>query len=862
MLSLLLRSGGLSRARAILLGVGLSILSAGILLLTAASRTTTVVASEDISRYWRTTYDILVRPAAARSPIEEQYGLVEANSLSGISGGITFAQYEDIRAIPGVEVAAPIAMIGYVAQIVPAGTLASISDPGAYVQSQTLTIDDGANLYPLTKSDYYYIGNDPNPSNPCRGPGCPMVLIPGYHFSPTFPVVSKFDMPFLVAGVDPSQEAALVGLEQALRTGRYLRPDEPLNRQQDPDRCPNYTTFYELPILINGTPYIRLKVEAELRGLALPPDTAGLEAIMEQGGTSFLASLPGTRLAHQVIDNAEAYERLVDSLLFFGGGAEPAGFVAVSTGHTFMWSVPSPIIYRETQPPFAYNGLVLEIVPPAQGMVRTGTEGGLWPAYRRSEESKIPCCFSFGAKGVFDIERLAGSADVNRVPQETYFPPVVTLRYDEQGRPVEPRPMYPTLDIAGYIQPPPLVLTTLEAARVLCGDASISAIRVRVGGIERLTPAAQRKIEAIATEIQRRTGLAVDVMVGSSPTRILVHVPGIGYVEEQWVQKGVALSYQEHIQSGYWILLVVLLSVGGLYVTDLTWAEVMARQRTIALQKALGWRSSTVFGRVVGQVMMIGALAAAMGVMGAWAVARLAGWKTPGAALLLGTPVVTVVLCIVSSLYPAWLAGRVPPNLVLRGAGLRYTRVARGHLAGMWGYAWRGLMRRRGRTALNGLAAMLSSALLVLLLEVTLEQRGYLAGTLLGEYIAGHVSGYHYGLVGLGFALMTLGVANTLLEGALERGREIGVLKAMGWHTPTVARLFVMEGLLLGMAGGVAGALLGGATFFWLYRSLPPTLWVIGLVGMATPGLVGALAALYPAGVAARVSPATVMRNE
>jgi len=39
-------------------------------------------------------------------------------------------------------------------------------------------------------------------------------------------------------------------------------------------------------------------------------------------------------------------------------------------------------------------------------------------------------------------------------------------------------------------------------------------------------------------------------------------------------------------------------------------------------------------------------------------------------------------------------------------------------------------------------------------------------------------------------------------------------------------------------------------------------LWVMGLVGMVTPGLVGALAALYPAGVAARVSPATVMRNE
>ncbi|MEM4724952.1 MAG: hypothetical protein QXP01_08070, partial [Candidatus Hadarchaeum sp.] len=106
MLSLFLRSSGLGRARTILLGVGLSILCGGILLLTAASKTTTVVVDEDISRYWRTAYDILVRPAAARSPIEEAHGLVEANSLSGIPGGITFAQYDEIRAIPGVEVAA------------------------------------------------------------------------------------------------------------------------------------------------------------------------------------------------------------------------------------------------------------------------------------------------------------------------------------------------------------------------------------------------------------------------------------------------------------------------------------------------------------------------------------------------------------------------------------------------------------------------------------------------------------------------------------------------------------------------------------------------------------------------------------
>ena len=85
-------------------------------------------------------------------------------------------------------------------------------------------------------------------------------------------------------------------------------------------------------------------------------------------------------------------------------------------------------------------------------------------------------------------------------------------------------------------------------------------------------------------------------MVGSS-RRILVNVPGIGYVEEQWIQKGVNLVYKQGIQTGSWLLLGTLLAAGGLFTLDLTWADVVARRRLIALQKALGWRSSTVLSQ-------------------------------------------------------------------------------------------------------------------------------------------------------------------------------------------------------------------------------------------------------------------------
>lgn len=84
-----------------------------------------------------------------------------------------------------------------------------------------------------------------------------------------------------------------------------------------------------------------------------------------------------------------------------------------------------------------------------------------------------------------------GVAAVNRVPPETYYPPRAVLRFDDAGQPGAPRPLVSTLNLSGYLQPPPLLLTTLEAARTLRDDACISAICVRVASIDRLDTAAR-----------------------------------------------------------------------------------------------------------------------------------------------------------------------------------------------------------------------------------------------------------------------------------------------------------------------------------------------------------------------------------
>lgn len=161
-----------------------------------------------------------------------------------------------------------------------------------------------------------------------------------------------------------------------------------------------------------------------------------------------------------------------------------------------------------------------------------------------------------------------------------------------------------------------------------------------------------------------------------------------------------------------------------------------------------------------------------------------------------------------------------------------------------------------------GMTAALCAGLLVVLVGVVVDRAGYLSGTLLGEYILVKVGGYHWMLVGVGFGLAAAGMGNALLAGVVERRREIGVLKAMGWRTGEVAKLFLMEGAVLGFVGGLVGVVLGVVAYLVLYQGVRVGLLWAALSGLGVTGIVGLVSAVYPAWVAARVTPAEAMRGE
>ncbi|MDJ0959919.1 MAG: ABC transporter permease [Acidimicrobiia bacterium] len=120
------------------------------------------------------------------------------------------------------------------------------------------------------------------------------------------------------------------------------------------------------------------------------------------------------------------------------------------------------------------------------------------------------------------------------------------------------------------------------------------------------------------------------------------------------------------------------------------------------------------------------------------------------------------------------------------------------------------------------------------------------------------------GLGGVALLVGGVGIANVMVISVLERRSEIGLRRALGATKRHVAVQFLGEALLLAAIGGVGGVLLGyGVTTGYAslrgWSTLVPPIAIAG--GIAAALLIGAIAGLYPAVRAARMSPTEALRS-
>ena len=114
------------------------------------------------------------------------------------------------------------------------------------------------------------------------------------------------------------------------------------------------------------------------------------------------------------------------------------------------------------------------------------------------------------------------------------------------------------------------------------------------------------------------------------------------------------------------------------------------------------------------------------------------------------------------------------------------------------------------------------------------------------------------GLGAVALLVGAIGVANIMIISVLERRSEIGLRRALGATRGQIRAQFLAEAILLSLAGGATGVILGAAAVTAYARThaeavvIPADAWAGGL---AAAIIIGAIAGLLPAIRAARLSP-------
>jgi lipoprotein-releasing system permease protein len=131
-----------------------------------------------------------------------------------------------------------------------------------------------------------------------------------------------------------------------------------------------------------------------------------------------------------------------------------------------------------------------------------------------------------------------------------------------------------------------------------------------------------------------------------------------------------------------------------------------------------------------------------------------------------------------------------------------------------------------------------------------------------------------YTVVSAVLVVAAFGIYNVISTVVMEKQRDIAILKSMGFHAADVKRIFLIQGVLLGIAGNMAGLPLGMAMMAALMQvriqppgSLEPISmpldwsWPQFALAAAFALLASIFAALLPARKAAHVEPVDILRG-
>ncbi|WP_191828153.1 ABC transporter permease [Cellulosimicrobium arenosum] len=509
---------GLGRATATVLAIAVAV--ASFALLASTAEVSRLEASGTVEANARPLYDILVRPADTPDATTDG---VRADDVASAPDGITTAQWDEVRALPGVDVAAPLATVGYVMQHVAVPVdLSPYLDPTAERQvlrvrptvvsdRGTTTVPDGDTYLYATTHSFELVPGQPWEAGVVYDQGevpeAPKIVehdADGTHedcvwgdrtghdvdrfaprdresfacWSSAAPIGGVIEgmpdgatawvgvtVPLLVAAVDPDQEAALGGLDAAVVSGQYLAAGDG-------------STPGELPVL--AATRGELDQQVELAVQRLPADAARtvLSSRTVSGALDTfdgITPVRGTDLDRLEIDADDVHARLLATL------AAPPG-----PGGPPWLDVPSTVAGPD---PSTVVDAVRTVGSATPGPVEVS--GDEWGTATRDDAGRDPvpvtaadvltrpvarhapedpgASVTLRAVGTFDPALVDAGPELATLPFEPSAPAGASGADDASTAALGDRPLLPGSAIGGWVAQRPTLVTSLDAVGSLAG---------------------------------------------------------------------------------------------------------------------------------------------------------------------------------------------------------------------------------------------------------------------------------------------------------------------------------------------------------------------------------------------------------
>lgn len=894
--------GSWRRSLAILLAVFAAVTA--FVLLTGTAETQQLSAIRTVEENYRGSYDILVRPAGTASELERTDGLVRSAATGSPSGGISLDQLAAIRELPGVEVAAPLASVGFVSLTLFAekeigdglategdrrlawytvtaksrnGHLRQQVEEGYYYQTSQI-MEDGEGLWDLSTGEPIMVcepsaqqGSDDGWYPICNAVSGSTVMI-GETPTVLEDVPTKIGVwmayPLLIAAVDPHAEQQLSGLDEAVFEGRSLHAGDGMILTADGGTA--------VPALLASQQQVDLQLEVAVR-----------QAPAEMIDDFLTADEAGRRHLLLDADLPVTLRTAADAENLFGQRVTSRGLGLLSTDDFQLQPHESLIRTGEASTVVQDGVVVPQPVEPASPTVWRVSSSGIdrFPptvadtAYRSAERlyyaaSEFSNVFTFDIVGKFDPARLSGGSSPGELPMDMFRAADVTAADAATEEVLGGRQLLSALNPTGYLQSAPALLISMEGLKFftsgryaeLVDTPMISSVRVRAADITGMDEVSRERIRLVAERIAAATGLDVDIVIGSSTTRMGVTLPesllGVPRLNptEAWTKKGVAVSIVDALDAKSVALFLLILVSSAVTVAVVAQASVVARRRELGILAACGWPASRRIAAFLAEAALLGGVAGVLGAVAAWplTLAFAVAFDPVRAASAIPTAMALTVLASASA---AVRAGRLTPVAAMAPMvrrGRRRVLPVRGPVS----LGVMAALQRPGRLLAGAATVALGVASLVVMLVLAYVFQGAVVGTLLGDAVAVQVRAPDLVAATLLAVLGLISVGVILFLGVTEDARDHACLLASGWRPRQVVRTVVTQSVVITATGAALGVGIAMAVMNLLVGAVPDGLWAWATATSAAVVLAGAAAALGTWGTLRRLPLAGLLSGE